>query len=891
MPSQPVTLSAVYGYIPNDGLDLNFVSNDGYAVSKTSGTEFAVSYTDIAWNSYAQIVSDISGIDTTALTYYAVTVVNTSDTPISARIDLYDDVIVNGEPTGTFLNQKNSTGDMLTVQAGKGATFRGYSGGDAAKSIVLMFDSSYNQEDSSKGGSLIVRNFAFFDATSLTEDLELDFYGDTVDNSIAGHPVYTVTKVAGDAFDISYTSVVTGTYANIFSDININAENMTLLSMKVKNNGSEDVNLRIDLWSGYMDGATPTGTFINNRTAPPEATNGDNFTVLSGHTDTLEIEYYGTAKAILLFIDSMWEAAQVTKAGNISITEIKFVLRSFAVNVTGGDSNMATAYTGDTVTLIPAAPDTGKEFDYWLVNDGGVTVDGNVFVMGGADVDVEAVYKFTTYTVIVNGGSYTGTPQYGQEITLSPGTPPDGEAFDHWTVISGGVTISANKFIMPANDVEVTAVFEDIGADKYSITVNGGLADFTSASKDDTVTLTVTAGAIPTGKQFKEWTSDVIGVSFTKSGEDYTFSMPGEAIVITATYEFIDYDIIVNYGSYSGTENYGETITLIPDAPASGKVFDHWTVNSGDITISGNTFTMPASDVEVTAVYVDTKVVPSAFNWDGNIFGIDSSNPVYNLTDNYDGSFGVTYTSITGGTYNNIHTTFANNAGYPIFTFTVTNNTATPVAFMLQTTPSSVDSNYVVPANGVLKVVLTKSDTSISFESVMWFIDTAVWQDTASYSGDITLSGFAFLKPVSVALVNADFEDTLGSEWTLTGTGTLALATANALSGKYATSGTVSAGTQKLTQEVDGGFSVGDTVVLSFYIRGSNNNMGTISAVVGAQTILTGNNITNGWVKQTVLVTLTSGDIDNGKLIVGASCTTTGNNRSVWFDSFTVSVA
>ena len=47
----------------------------------------------------------------------------------------------------------------------------------------------------------------------------------------------------------------------------------------------------------------------------------------------------------------------------------------------------------------------------------------------------------------------------GTEITLTA-TPKDGYCFKEWQVMSGGVTIKDNKFLMPNDNVEVKAIFE-----------------------------------------------------------------------------------------------------------------------------------------------------------------------------------------------------------------------------------------------------------------------------------------------------------------------------------------------------------------------------------------------------------------------------------------------
>lgn len=57
-----------------------------------------------------------------------------------------------------------------------------------------------------------------------------------------------------------------------------------------------------------------------------------------------------------------------------------------------------------------------------------------------------------TYTITVHGSA-------GEIITLTA-TPASGYHFDGWNIVSGSVTIQNNQFTMPAENVEIQAVFD-----------------------------------------------------------------------------------------------------------------------------------------------------------------------------------------------------------------------------------------------------------------------------------------------------------------------------------------------------------------------------------------------------------------------------------------------
>ena len=85
----------------------------------------------------------------------------------------------------------------------------------------------------------------------------------------------------------------------------------------------------------------------------------------------------------------------------------------------------------------------------------------------------------TTYNVTVtDDGNGTGTAspatsEAGMEITLRA-TPNTGYHFKKWQVVSGGVTITDNRFIMPASDVTVKAIFEkNTATSEFTVTFDG----------------------------------------------------------------------------------------------------------------------------------------------------------------------------------------------------------------------------------------------------------------------------------------------------------------------------------------------------------------------------------------------------------------------------------
>ena len=193
----------------------------------------------------------------------------------------------------------------------------------------------------------------------------------------------------------------------------------------------------------------------------------------------------------------------------------------------------------------------------------------------------------------------------GTTIELTA-TPAEGYTLDYFTL--DGERINGDTFIMPARNVEVSAVFT---ANAYSITVvqpTGGTvsASATSATAGTTVKLTATPA--------EGYTLDY----FTLDGERIngdTFIMPARNVEVSAVFTANAYSITVvqpTGGTVSASKLsafFGEAVELTA-VPDEGYELSHYVVNGA--ANNGGTFTMPARDVIVTAVF--TKVAEPSVN-------------------------------------------------------------------------------------------------------------------------------------------------------------------------------------------------------------------------------------------------------------------------------------
>ena len=170
-------------------------------------------------------------------------------------------------------------------------------------------------------------------------------------------------------------------------------------------------------------------------------------------------------------------------------------------NGNGGSGSMepVTVKAG-TNYILPACGFTApadQEFKAWEIGGAEYKVGDSYTV--DRDTEIRALWENsvitpTTYTVTVgNDGNGTGTATpstaaAGTTITLTA-TPNKGYHFKEWQVISGGVTIKDDKFLMPDSNVEVSAIFEKDAPAPTEFTITYDLAGGTAEGNPDTYTI------------------------------------------------------------------------------------------------------------------------------------------------------------------------------------------------------------------------------------------------------------------------------------------------------------------------------------------------------------------------------------------------------------------
>ena len=217
----------------------------------------------------------------------------------------------------------------------------------------------------------------------------------------------------------------------------------------------------------------------------------------------------------------------------------------------------------------PAAPSEHQyEFLGWYKeNDCVEKWDFDKDIVTG-DMTLYAKWKRVLFNVNVTateGGNPTADKTEAYENTLIHLNPNEleGWVFKEWQIVSGDANIEHNSFNMPAEDVTVKAVYEQVKNGINVVSTNGGsaFADKETAANGETVNLTATPDA---GWKFKEWETVMGGVSVT-GNENATFVMSNQPnVVVRAVFERITYKLTIHTNG-NGTVDTGYNTNEIPE--------------------------------------------------------------------------------------------------------------------------------------------------------------------------------------------------------------------------------------------------------------------------------------------------------------------------------------
>ena len=369
----------------------------------------------------------------------------------------------------------------------------------------------------------------------------------------------------------------------------------------------------------------------------------------------------------------------------------------YSINVVqpanGSVAASATSATAGTTVKLTANPAEGYTLDYFTLD--GARINGNTFIMPARNVEVSAVFTANAYSITVvqpTGGTVSASATSataGTTVKLTA-NPAEGYTLDYFTL--DGARINGNTFIMPARNVEVSAVFT---ANAYSITVvqpTGGTvsASATSATAGTTVKLTANPA--------EGYTLDYFTLDGARINGD-TFIMPARNVEVSAVFTANAYSITVvqptggTVSASATSATAGTTIELTAN-PAEGYTLDYFTLDGA--RINGNTFIMPARNVDVSAVFT------------ANAYGITVVQPA-------GGTVSASATSATAGTTVKLTATPAE--GYTLDYFTLDGARINGDTFIMPARNVEVSAVFTANAYSITVVQPTGGTVSASATS------------------------------------------------------------------------------------------------------------------------------------------------------------------------------
>ena len=311
-------------------------------------------------------------------------------------------------------------------------------------------------------------------------------------------------------------------------------------------------------------------------------------------------------------------------AGEVQVEAKYKALQSITVNdgtYTVNGETTTEAVKGDKIVATADPAPEGEKFAGWnVVGVDGLTDEQKAvspieFEMPKNGVKLTAQYK-TLHNIVVNNGTYTvnGTDDKqaveGDKINIKAAERP-GYQFVRWEVVTDNVTITGVNneeatFTMPNENVELKARYNKL----YTITVDGGHADVTSALTGKEITVDAD---VPDGKKFMSWKAEGITLTPAQQQSDHiTFFMPEGNVTLMAEYKTLHTVTVIGADGTStvlpDTYIEGDTVTVNAEKygiPAGE--FDSWESNDIRLTTDKRqspTLTFKMVDKNVTLIAV-----------------------------------------------------------------------------------------------------------------------------------------------------------------------------------------------------------------------------------------------------------------------------------------------
>ena len=270
-----------------------------------------------------------------------------------------------------------------------------------------------------------------------------------------------------------------------------------------------------------------------------------------------------------------------------------FVINSYELSfdILGEVSTKEVEY--NSVIEFPKAPaKEGHTFVGWSYEGTLLPNDIEEIRMPEFDVEFVAEYVINDYKVAfdVEGNVTEEIYTFGAEIELEE-LEKVGYTFQGW--LYGETLITDGKFVVPASDSKLVAVFE-INTYVLTLEILDSVVEF---EYEYNALVKLPAAPAKEGYTYNGWS-----IEGTYAGFVEEFNMPATDFTMTCEYTINSYELTLVFGEIETTAvyEYNEVVSL-PTLAKEGHTFIGW--SDGEVTATDGTYTIPAHDSVLTVVF------------------------------------------------------------------------------------------------------------------------------------------------------------------------------------------------------------------------------------------------------------------------------------------------
>ncbi len=494
----------------------NVGEGNAYTVSVTEEGALNVAYTDLAGGGYENVnlaVASIVGENNAV----RASVKNNGSEVLTLRVNVLAKQLVGTTPDGKELyicnlsatmdgqevyTDRDWGGSTFTIAAGASAEIEVvFDAAKEAETLQFMFDSSTNDDENKYSGSVTLSEMSF----AVVEEEEpgegemtettIDLTQVTIGGNVGEGNAYTAAVTEEGALNVAYTDLAGGKYEKVDFSVAEIAGESTVFSLKVTNNGSEKVTLRINMQSATQvtentKACNVSATMDGQEVYTDLVWGGSKFEIEAGKTVSIEVTFDAAKdlQSIEFMIDSCIDGDTAAHSGDVTFSEMKLLAEK-------------AEQPGEEPEIVETVLDA-EELTFNSSSEGLYTVTA----------DAEANTVNVTYTA-VKGNSY-------QNVSANIAALADNSAFSVKVVNNGEAEVTLRLDVLAAG--KVCVISAKVNGEEISLNPGEG-AVVKIAAKGEAVIEVAYGGEVPADQVLFMIDSCVWNDEAAHSG-DVTFS-------------------------------------------------------------------------------------------------------------------------------------------------------------------------------------------------------------------------------------------------------------------------------------------------------------------------------------------------------------------------------